>query len=73
MKFRKYFAAVLLGSGLKIFWIQFILYGVGESVISDPNALLEYFHNNQPIFLFSLLYLVLVGMVIYKIRKKFQT
>jgi uncharacterized membrane protein YdjX (TVP38/TMEM64 family) len=73
MKFRKYFAAVLLGSGLKIFWIQFILYGAGESVLSDPSALTGYFLNNQPVFLFSLLYLVLVGMVIYKIRKKFQT
>ncbi|MCX5704750.1 MAG: VTT domain-containing protein [Candidatus Omnitrophica bacterium] len=73
MRFSKYFAAVLLGSFLKIFWIQFILYGVGESVISNPNALFDYFLNNQPVFLFSLLYLVLVGMVIYKIRKKFKT
>jgi uncharacterized membrane protein YdjX (TVP38/TMEM64 family) len=71
MRFRKYFAAVLLGSFLKIFWIQFILYGVGESVISNPSALTGYFLNNQPVFLFSLLYLVLVGMVIYKIRKKY--
>ena len=73
MRFRKYFAAVILGSFIKIFWIQFILYGVGESVLSDPNAIFEYFRNNQPVLMFSLLYLVLVGMVIYKIRKKFQT
>ena len=72
MRFRKYFAAVLLGSFLKIFWIQFILYGVGESVLSNPNALTEYFLTNQPVLIFSLLYLVLVGMVIYKIRKKFK-
>ena len=72
MRFRKYFAAVLLGSFLKIFWIQFILYGVGESVLSNPNALTEYFLKNQPVLIFSLLYLVLVGMVIYKIRKKFK-
>jgi uncharacterized membrane protein YdjX (TVP38/TMEM64 family) len=69
--FRKYLLAVILGSPVKIFWLQYVLYGVGESVFTDPDAVVVYFTENPNLLLFSLIYIILTGMVIYKIRKKY--
>ncbi|MBN2831585.1 MAG: TVP38/TMEM64 family protein [Candidatus Omnitrophica bacterium] len=70
MRFRKYFVAVLLGTPLKIFWVQYIIYAVGKSVLSDSQALTEYFLNNKPLFLFSFIYIILLILVIFKMLRK---
>ena len=67
IKFRKYFAAVVLGSPLKIFWIQYILAGVGMSIFSSPTALAEYFLSNRTLLAFSLVYPILVVFVVVKL------
>jgi uncharacterized membrane protein YdjX (TVP38/TMEM64 family) len=71
MRFNKYLLAVVLGSPVKILWIQYVLAGVGEGVLKDPNALIEYFNKNPGLMVFSFIYLVLAGMVVYKLRKKY--
>ena len=71
IRFRKYILAVILGSPFKIFWIQYVLFGVGESVFANPGALTDYFRKNPTLMMFSLIYVVLVGMVIHKIRRKY--
>lgn len=68
---RKYILAVILGSPVKIFWLQYVLYGVGESVFTDPNAIVVYFTENPNLLLFSLIYIILAGMAIYKIGRKY--
>jgi uncharacterized membrane protein YdjX (TVP38/TMEM64 family) len=70
MTFKKYFAAVVLGSPLRIFWLQYILAGVGRSVFGDPNALTQYLLNNKPAFIASLIYLILVPIVAARLKHK---
>ncbi len=70
MNFKKYLAAVVLGTPVKMLWIQHILYGVGKSVLDNPYALVEYFSNNRALLLFSLLYVILVIVVVFKIKRK---
>lgn len=69
INFRRYLTAVVFGSPLKIFWIQYILFGLGKNAF-NPYALAEYFLNNKALFLFSLIYIILVIGVILKIRAK---
>jgi uncharacterized membrane protein YdjX (TVP38/TMEM64 family) len=70
IRFKKYLIAVVFGSPFKMFWIQYILYGVGISIFNDPGVLAEYFLAHKPLLIFSLLYIILVVMVFLKIIKK---
>lgn len=76
INFKKYLLAVILASPLKLFWIQYILSGVGKNIFKDPYALVEYFLSNKNLFLFSLVYIVVVITVAIKInierRKKWS-
>ncbi|MDI6758200.1 MAG: VTT domain-containing protein [Candidatus Omnitrophota bacterium] len=67
IRFKKYLAAVILGSPLKIFWIQYILAGVGKNALADPQQIAEYFLKNKGLMLFSFVYVLMVVMVIFKI------
>lgn len=69
MRFRKYLSAVVLGSPLKIFWIQYILYGVGKNVY-NLSALTEYFLNNRLLLVLSAAYFFLLPLVIIKLKNK---
>lgn len=66
--FKKYITAALIGSPIKMLWIQFILFGVGKSIFTNPYAMVDYFLAHRTLLLFSLVYLVLVIMVIVKMR-----
>ncbi|MFH1440965.1 MAG: VTT domain-containing protein [Candidatus Omnitrophota bacterium] len=70
IQFKKYFIAVVLASPIKIFWIQYVLAGVGKIVFKDSYALVEYFLNNKTLLMFSMVYVILVIMVIYKASRK---
>ena len=63
LPFPKYFWAVVLGSPLRILWLQFILAGVGEALFKDPGAIYKYLLNNMPVLLLSGLYLVVVFLM----------
>lgn len=69
--FKKYLLAVLIGSPLRIFWLQFIFAGVGKSIFYDPKSIVsvltEYLLINKTVFLFSFIYLILVIIVALKI------
>jgi|GEM_PF-414005 len=58
--FEKYFWAVVLGSPLRIFWLQFVIAGMGEAMFKDPIALHRYFMNNIPALLLSVVYFLFV-------------
>jgi len=70
MRFGKYLTAVIFGTPLKMFWIQYIIYAVGKKILNNPLALTEYFLNNKVLFFFSFIYIILAIMVIFKIIKK---
>src|SRR3989338_551135 len=68
--FRRYLAAVIIGSPIKMFWIQYILYGVGKNIINNPAALVEYFLHNRSLLIFSMVYILLIILVVLKIKEK---
>jgi len=69
ISFRKYFLAVILGSPLRIFWVQYILAGIGRNIFYNPQALGQHLLNNRALFIFSIFYLILVVVVALKIKE----
>jgi len=70
ISFRRYLAAVILSSPLKMFWIQYILAGVGYSIFRNPSSLVQYFLSNRTLFIFSFIYVIFVIAVILKLKYK---
>jgi uncharacterized membrane protein YdjX (TVP38/TMEM64 family) len=61
-----YFIWVALASPIRIFWVQFILAGVGDSLLKDPSALVLYFMEHQYLFMVSFVYLMIsLAAVVY--------
>jgi uncharacterized membrane protein YdjX (TVP38/TMEM64 family) len=60
LPFPKYFSAVVLGSPLRIFWLQFIIAGVGEIMFQDKAALMNYLLGHMNILLLSGVYFLIV-------------
>jgi len=69
LSFKRYIAAVVLGSPLRIFWVQYVLAGAGENIFKEPEALTGYFTGNKALFFFSLAYLVLAVIVARKLKE----
>ncbi len=69
---RKYMAAVIIGSPIKILLVQYTASALGENLFTDPTKIIEYFlsRQNQIVMFSSLVYIVLVALVIFKIRKR---
>lgn len=70
ISFKKYLLAVILASPVRILWLQYILAGVGKSILDNPGALQEFFLAHKNLFVFSLLYFLFVIMVFIKIKHK---
>lgn len=75
ISFRRYCAAVLMGTPLKMYWIQFILAGVGKTILDESASvtaramvLVEYFMDHKYILAWSMCYVVFVLLVVIKIR-----
>jgi uncharacterized membrane protein YdjX (TVP38/TMEM64 family) len=68
--FRRYLAAVVIGSPVKIIWIQYILYGLGKSIFARPYALVEYLLQHPALWALSGVCLLLVIAVVVKISAK---
>lgn len=68
ISFRKYLAAVIIGSLPRIFWLQFILAGVGKSIYGDFGAVVDYLAANKPLLVFNLVYVVSIILVARKVR-----
>ncbi len=57
LSFRKYFYAVVLGSPLRIFWLQFVIAALGEAVLKNPGLMVEYLQNNKMAMAVSVFYI----------------
>ena len=66
--FSRYMWAVVFGSPLRIFWVQYILSGVGKGIFRDPAALSGYLNQNPTVFVFSLIYILIVFLVVLKLK-----
>ena len=60
LPFRQYFWAVVLGSPLRIFWLQFAIAGMGEAVLEDPTAMRQYFQTNKAALYLTVTYILTV-------------
>lgn len=69
MSLRRYMSAVILATPLRIFWVQFILAGVGKRVYSQPEAVSNYLVANQWVFVLTFAYLALIILVAFKLKK----
>ena len=67
ISFRKYFFVALIGSPLRILWLQIVLAAVGTSVLKDPLAVIQtltsYLYENKFHLLFNFGYMVFVLIV----------
>ena len=70
ISFRRYMAAVAVGSPLRIFWVQYVLAGAGRGIFKNPQALVDYLSLNKAAFAFSFIYLVLVVFVVIKLKRE---
>lgn len=70
ISFRRYLIVVILGSPIRIFWVQYIVASVGESIFNNPYALVEYLLKNKTLFMFSLAYLILVIFLAVKFKDR---
>lgn len=74
LRFRKYLIAIIFGTPIKMFWIQYIIYSVGKSIFNDPAVLREYFLNHKILLFLGFGYIILIIMALVKIfwRNKFK-
>jgi uncharacterized membrane protein YdjX (TVP38/TMEM64 family) len=70
LSFKKYLCIVAVGSPLRIFWLQFVLAGVGEAVFKKPEALTEFLLQHRGVYAASILYIVIIILVALKMRQK---
>ncbi len=69
MGLARYMSVVMLATPLRIFWVQFILAGVGKSVYFQPEAVTNYLFANKGVFVLTLVYLILIILVAFKLKK----
>jgi len=69
MSFGRYILCALLGSPLRIFWIQVFLVGAGKRLLYSPASAAMYLAENRWLYVFSLAYLLLIAVVAVKIKK----
>ncbi len=75
VSFRKYFIVIVIASLPRIFWLQYILSGVGMNVFKDIPAVMDYFGKNFFLIKYSGLYflgvaiLSLAAVIVKKVKK----
>lgn len=70
LRFRRYLIAVIFGTPIKMFWIQYIIYSVGRSIFSDPKTLMEYFLSHKILLFLGFGYIILIIMALIKMLKR---
>ena len=72
ISFRQYILAVILGSPVRVFWLQYILAVLGENVFKNPEMIAAYFSANPRVLFFSSIYLVCSIILALLIKRKFK-
>ncbi|MBU0549518.1 MAG: VTT domain-containing protein [Candidatus Omnitrophica bacterium] len=68
--FIQYFVIVVIGSPLRIMWIQYVLAGVGIGVFKNPALLVNFMAENKLAFIWSTIYLIAVIIVAFRLKFK---
>jgi uncharacterized membrane protein YdjX (TVP38/TMEM64 family) len=69
IRLRRYMAAVVLATPLRVLWLQVVLAAVGESAF-DPIILARYLQANPHLVAVTFAYMVLMCIVAAKLKKK---
>lgn len=74
IQFFKYFLLVMIASPVRIFWVQFILAGVGRSFLREPQILTDFLHQNPLAFRFSLGYFIasVIAIILYRRKERMK-
>ena len=70
IRLSQYLMIVVLASPARIFWLQYILAGVGEAAFKHPRLVVTYLIDNKLAFVWSLAYLVLAIILAFKIKQR---
>lgn len=70
IRLSQYLMIVVLASPARIFWVQYILAGLGEAAFKNPGLLINYFLDNKIAFIWSFVYLILAIILAYKIKHR---
>lgn len=70
IRLSQYLMIVVLASPARIFWVQYILAGLGEAAFKNPELLINYFLDNRIAFVWSFIYLALAIILAYKIKNR---
>lgn len=71
ISFSQYILAVILGSPVRIFWLQFILSVLGENVFKNPSLIIDYFNSHPAILVFSFIYATASFILAISIKRIF--
>ncbi|HPN88242.1 MAG TPA: VTT domain-containing protein [Candidatus Omnitrophota bacterium] len=73
VSFKKYFFIALVFSPFRIFWIQYIIAGVGEGYFQNPMIAFDYFQRNPAVTLGSFFYfgvIFILSFIAIMVRRK---
>lgn len=70
IRLSQYLMIVVLASPARIFWVQYILAGLGEAAFKNPWLLVNYLMDNRLAFIWSFIYLVLAVILTFRIKNK---
>lgn len=70
IRLSQYLMIVVLASPARIFWLQYILAGLGEAAFKNPQLIISYLIDNKLAFVWSLVYLVLAIILAFKIKQR---
>ncbi len=57
---KKYISVCVIGSIPRIFWLQYIIHGVGANMFKDMASVQQYLLDNRAVLLYSLTYFLLI-------------
>lgn len=70
IRLSQYLMIVVLASPSRIFWLQYILAGLGEAALKNPELLISYLLNNKLALIWSFIYLTLAIILTFKLKRK---
>lgn len=70
ISFKRYLTVVIIGSPLRIFWLQYFLAGVGKGIFGNPYLMVDYLARDKFLFVFTFIYLILIFVVAFKLKKR---
>ena len=70
--FNKYLIAIAIASPIRIFWLQYILAGVGQNIFKDLSSVVNFLMDNPVIIVYSQIYfliIIILSVIALVVRK----